>query len=143
MSWVDTIATAEKGKVPYGAILLASVAEAIGVVSAGALVSKYPQTTKYANPLVGGAGAVLVPQLGKWIGEDGAKALGIGFGCQAVSPYIGRGINSIVGAFTPTPVPAARKPASIAGRPTAYRAPVAATSEEDLAQSATAGAETR
>jgi len=142
MSWVDTIATAEKGKIPYGAIFLASVAQAIGVVSAGALVSKYPQTTKYANPLVGGAGAVLVPQLGKWIGEDGAKALGIGFGCQAVSPYIGRGINSIVGAFAPTPVPAAgrRVTPPIAGRRVT---PTAGATESELAESATAGAETR
>jgi len=139
--FLDKIATAEKGKVPYGAIFLASVAQAIGVVSAGALVSKYPQTTKYANPLVGGAGAVLVPQLGKWIGEDGAKALGIGFGCQAVSPYIGRGINSLVGLFAPTPVPAAGRP--IAGRPTTYRAPVAGATESELAEAATAGAETR
>lgn len=138
MSWLNTIATAEKGKVPYGAILLASVAQAIGVVSAGALVSKYPQTTKYANPLVGGAGAVLVPQLGKWIGEDGAKALGIGFGCQAVSPYIGRGINSLLGLFTPTPVPAAGRP--IARRPVT---PAAGATESELAASATAGAETR
>lgn len=137
MSWVDTIATAEKGKVPYGAIFLASVAQAIGVVSAGALVSKYPQTTKYANPLVGGAGAVLVPQLGKWIGEDGAKALGIGFGCQAVSPYIGLGINSLVGAFAPSPIPAARR---IAGRRVT---PAAGATESELADSATAGAETR
>jgi len=139
MSWLDKIATAEKGKVPYGAIFLASVAQAIGVVSAGALVSKYPQTTKYANPLVGGAGAVLVPQLGKWIGEDGAKALGIGFGTQAVSPYIGRGISSIVGVFTPTPpIPAARRP--IAGRRVT---PTAGATESELAESATAGTEAR
>ena len=141
MSWVDTIATAEKGKVPYGAIFLASVAQAIGVVSAGALVSKYPQTTKYANPLVGGAGAVLVPQLGKWIGEDGAKALGIGFGCQAVSPYIGLGINSLVGAFAPSPIPAGRRVTPrIAGRRVT---PAAGATESELADSATAGAETR
>ncbi|GAH40603.1 unnamed protein product, partial [marine sediment metagenome] len=77
------------------------------------------------------------------LGNAGAKSLAVGFGCQAVSPYIGWAINSIVGAFTPTPAPVARRPAPIAGRPTTYRAPVAATSEEDLAQSATAGAETR
>ena len=139
---LDNIAKKEVGKVPVGAIFLASVAQAIGVVSAGALVSKYPQTTKYINPLVGGAGTVIVPQLGKWIGDAAAKSFAIGFGCQAVSPYIGRGINSIVGAFAPTPVPAAgrRVTPPIAGRRVT---PTPGATESELAESATAGAETR
>lgn len=141
--FLNTIATAQKGGIPYGAILLASVAQAAGVVSVGALVSKYPQTTKYANPLIGGAGAVIVPQLGKWIGEEGAKALSIGFGTQAVSPYIGRGINSLVGLFAPTPIVARRPTPPIAGRPTPYNGPAPGASESELADSATAGAGTR
>lgn len=140
MTWVDKIATAEKGSIPYGAIFLASLAQAVGVLGAGLLVSKYPQTDKYANPLVGGAGAVIVPQLKKYIGESSSKALAIGFGSQAVAPYIGQGLNYAVSAFkpaAPAAAPAARRPA------TTYRAPAGAATEADLAASATAGAETR
>jgi len=137
MTWVDKIATAEKGNVPYGAIFLASLAQAVGVLGAGLLVSKYPQTNKYANPLIGAGGAVLVPQLKKYIGEPSSKALGIGFGCQVVAPYIGQGLNKVVGVFTPaTPAAAGRRSAP-------YRAPAGVAAEGDLAASATAGAETR
>jgi len=139
MTWVDKIATAEKGNVPYGAIFLASLAQAVGVLGAGLLVSKYPQTDKYANPLIGGAGAVIVPQLKKYIGESGSKALAIGFGSQLAAPYIGQGLNYVVSAFKPAaPVtPPAARPA------TTYRAPAGAATESDLAASATAAAEER
>jgi len=144
---MDRIATMEVKNVPAGAILLASVSQALGVVGAGLLVSKWPGMDKYANPVIGGAGAVLIPQLKGFIGENGSKALAIGSGTQAIGPYIGKGINALVSAVTPAPAAVARRPAvpatTPARPPTTYRAPAGAATEADLAASASAGIESR
>ena len=101
--WTEKIATAEAGNVPYGAILWASIAQALGVLGYGAIQRKWPENVdlaKWAPTLVGAAGAVLVPQTKKVIGEATAKSLAIGLGNIALAPWIGRGLNMI---FYPTP----------------------------------------
>ena len=104
-TWVDKIATAEKGNIPYGAIFLASISQALAVVGAGAVANKWPSLGKWAPTLVGGAGAVLVPQGKKFIGESGSKALSIGLGCTAVAPWVGLGLNTAIAGIKPkTPV---------------------------------------
>lgn len=140
MTWLDKIATAEVKNVPAGAILLASAAQALGVVGAGLLVNKWPAMDKYAHPLVGGGGAVVVSQLKGQIGESGSNALAMGLGTQAVAPYIGKGIGLLISAVTPKPA----TPAAPARRSTTtYKAPVGEPSEADLAAAASAGIEAR
>jgi len=103
-TWVDKIATAEKGNIPYGAIFLASIAQALAVVGAGAVGNKWPSLGKWSPTLVGGAGAVLVPQGKKFIGESGSKALSIGLGCTAVAPWVGLGLNTAIAGIKRKPV---------------------------------------
>jgi len=120
--WTEKIATAEAGNVPYGAIFWASIAQAGGVLGAAALRRKWPENVelaKWADTLVGAAGAVLVPQAKKVIGEATAKSLAIGLGNQALSPWIGRGLNKVL--YPTPPVTAGRKQMGqrkIAGHPT-------------------------
>lgn len=108
--WTEKIATAEAGNVPYGAIFWASLAQALGVLGYGAIQRKWPtnvELAKWAPTLVGAAGAVLVPQTKKFVGEATAKSLAIGLGNIALAPWIGKGLNMI---FYPTPpVTAGRK----------------------------------
>jgi len=113
--WTEKIATAEAGNVPYGAIFWASLAQAGGVLAYGAIQRKWPTNTelaKWAPTLVGAAGAVLVPQAKKVIGEATAKSLAIGLGNIALAPWIGKGLNMI---FYPAPPVVARR-RQIAGR---------------------------
>lgn len=119
--WTEKIATAEVGNVPYGAIFWASIAQALGVLGYGAIQRKWPTNTdlaKWAPTLVGTAGAVLVPQTRKFVGEATAKSLAIGLGNIALAPWIGKGLNMI---FYPAPSPTpARKQVGqrkIAGNP--------------------------
>jgi len=107
--WTEKIATAEAGNVPYGAIFWASLAQAGGVLAYGAIQRKWPENAdlvKWTPTLVGAAGAVLVPQAKKVIGEATAKSLAIGLGNIALAPWIGKGLNMI---FYPTPPVVARK----------------------------------
>jgi len=107
--WTEKIATAEAGNVPYGAIFWASLAQALAVLGYGAIQRKWPTNTelaKWAPTLVGTAGAVLVPQTKKMIGEATAKSLAIGLGNVALAPWIGKGLNMI---FYPAPPVVARK----------------------------------
>ena len=120
--WTEKIATAEAGNVPYGAIFWASIAQALGVLGYGAIQRKWPtnvELAKWAPTLVGAAGAVLVPQAKKVIGEATAKSLAIGLGNIALAPWIGKGLNMIF--YPPPPVTAGRKQVAqrkIAGHPT-------------------------
>ncbi len=107
--WTEKIATAEAGNVPYGAIFWASLAQALAVLGYGAIQRKWPTNTelaKWAPTLVGTAGAVLVPQTKKMIGEATAKSLAIGLGNVALAPWIGKGLNMV---FYPSPPVVARK----------------------------------
>lgn len=119
--WTEKIATAEAGNVPYGAIFWASLAQALGVLGYGAIQRKWPtnvELAKWAPTVVGAAGAVLVPQAKKVIGEATAKSLAIGLGNIALAPWIGKGLNMI---FYPAPPVVARKQMGqrkIAGHPT-------------------------
>lgn len=109
MKWTERIAKAEAGNVPYGAIFWASIAQALGVLGYGAIQKKWPtnvELAKWAPTLVGAAGAVLVPQTKKVIGEATAKSLAICLGNIALAPWIGRGLNMI---FYPTPSVAGRR----------------------------------
>lgn len=110
---MDRIAKAEFKNVPVGAIWWASLGQSIGVLTSGALQRKYPANAtlaKWGHTLVGGAGAVIIPQAKKYIGEATAKSLSIGFGCQAVSPWLGQLFNMIL-----------YPPAAAAGRRTAQK----------------------
>jgi len=112
--WTEKIATAEAGNVPYGAIFWASLAQALGVLGYGAIQKKWPtnvELAKWAPTLVGAAGAVLVPQTKKVIGEATAKSLAIGLGNIALAPWMGVAFNKIL--YPPPPVAARRQ---IAGR---------------------------
>lgn len=96
---MDRIAKAEFKNVPVGAIWWASLGQAGGVLISGALQRKYPANAtlaKWGHTLVGGAGAVIIPQTKKYIGEATAKSLAIGFGTQAVSPWLGQLFNMIL-----------------------------------------------
>lgn len=140
-TWVDKIATAEKGNIPYGAIFLASVAQALAVVGAGAMANKWPALGKWSPTLVGGAGAVLVPQGKKFIGESGSKALSIGLGCTAVAPWVGLGLNTAIAGLKPkTPVVANQQLAAARGPVTTQTSQVTA---DGLADSANLGADSR
>jgi len=118
--WTEKIATAEAGNVPYGAIFWASLAQAGGVLAYGAIQRKWPTNTelaKWAPTLVGAAGAVLVPQTKRFVGEATAKSLAIGLGNIALAPWIGKGLNMIF--YPAPPVTAAQKQMAqrkIAGR---------------------------
>lgn len=140
-TWVDKIATAEKGNIPYGAIFLASVAQALAVVGAGAVANKWPTLGKWSPTLVGGAGAVLVPQGKKFIGESGSKALSIGLGCTAVAPWIGLGLNTAIAGITPKP-PVVAGAQTLASRRAATTQTVQVTAD-GLAESAEAGVDSR
>jgi len=108
--WTETIAKAEKGNVPYGAIFWASLGQTGGVLLTAALRRKWPGSTelaKWGDTLVGTAGAVLVPQAKKLLGEATAKSLAIGFGSQALAPWMGVGLNKIL--YPTPPVTAGRK----------------------------------
>ena len=140
-TWVDKIATAEKGNIPYGAIFLASISQALAVVGAGALTNKWPSLGKYSPTLVGGAGAVLVPQGKKFIGESGSKALSIGLGCTAVAPWIGLGINTGIAGLKPK-APVAAGAQTLATQKPATTQTVQVTAN-GLADSAEAGVDAR
>lgn len=108
--WTEKIAKAEAGNVPYGAIFLASLAQALGVLGYGALLRKYPANAtlaKWAPTGVGTGGAVLVSQVGKHIGEATAKSMALGLGSMAVSPWIGSVFNTVL---YPAPAVPARRP---------------------------------
>ena len=97
--WTEKIATAEVGNVPVGAIWWASLAQALSVLGYAAIQRKWPENAelaKWAPTLVGTAGAVVVPQTGKVIGEATAKSLAIGCGNVAVAPWLGRLFNMIL-----------------------------------------------
>jgi len=114
---MDKFAKLEYANVPAGSIFLASIAQALGVLGAGALQRKYPTNTflaKWGNTLVGLGGALVVPQTKKWIGEATAKSLAIGLGCQGVAPHIGSLLNSLIYPATPAARRAAGK--RVAGR---------------------------
>ena len=100
---MDRIAKAEFKNIPVGAIWWASLGQSLGVLTSGALMRKYlanATLAKWGHTLVGGAGAVLVPQTKKYIGEATAKSLAIGFGTQMVSPWLGQLFNMIL--YPPT-----------------------------------------
>lgn len=108
--WTETVAKTEVQNVPIGAIFWASLAQALGVLGYGALLRKYPANAtlaKWAPTGVGTGGAVLVPQVGKYIGEATAKSMALGLGSMAVSPWIGKVLNAIV---YPAPAVPARRP---------------------------------
>ena len=108
---MDRIAKAEYGNVPVGADFLACLSQSVGVLTVGALQRKYPANAwlaKWGNTVVGGAGAVVVPQLGKYVGEATAKSLSIGLACQAGAPWLGALFNKI---FYPPAAAAGRKAA--------------------------------
>ena len=116
---MDKFAKAEYGNVPVGSIFLASMAQALGVLGAGALQRKYPANAflaKWGNTVVEGLCAVLVPQTKKYIGEATAKSLAIGLGCQAAAPQIGALINSILYPATPAARRSAGKRVAGAGQ---------------------------
>lgn len=140
-TWVDKIATAEKGSIPYGAIFLASIAQALAVVGAGAMANKWPSLGKYAPTLVGGAGAVLVPQGKKFIGESGSKALSIGFGCTAIAPWVGLGLNTAIAAIKPKAPVVAGGPTLTTQRPATTQ--TVQVTANGLADSAEAGVDAR
>lgn len=120
MKWTDKIATAEVGNIPYGAIFWASLAETGEVLLLTALRRKWPtsaELAKWGDTLVGTAGAVLVPQGKKFLGEATAKSLAIGFGNRALAPWMENALNKIL--FPTPPVTVARKQTAqrqIAGR---------------------------
>lgn len=132
---MDKIAKAEFKNVPVGAIFFASLGQAVGVLASGALQRKYPANAtlaKWGHTLVGGAGAVLIPQTKKYIGEATAKSLAIGFGTQAVSPWLGQLFNMIL--YPPAAAAArrtAQKRVAGAGSQTTQRNP-GARGETDL-----------
>ena len=110
--WTEKIAKAEVGNVPYGAIFLASLAQAGCVLGYAALQKKWPENAtlaKWAPSIVGGAGAVLVPQTGKVIGEATAKSLAIGCGNVLVAPWLGRLFNMILYPAVPARRPVGKK----------------------------------
>jgi len=117
--WTERIAKAEYGNVPVGAIFWASLGQTGAVLGYAALQKKWPASVtlaKWAPTITGTAGAVLVPQTGKFIGEATAKSLAIGCGNVAVAPWMGKLFNVIL---YPTPPEAARRQAAqrrIAGR---------------------------
>lgn len=96
---MDRIAKAEFKNIPVGAIWWASLGQSAGVLISGALQRKYPANAtlaKWGHTLVGGAGAVIVPQTKRYIGEATAKSLAIGFGTQMLSPWLGQLFNMIL-----------------------------------------------
>ena len=97
--WTEGIAKAEAGNVPYGAIFWASLAETGEVLLATFLRRKYPTNValaKWADTLIGTAGAVLTPQCKRFLGEATAKSLAIGFGNRALAPWMETGLNKIL-----------------------------------------------
>lgn len=142
VTWVDKIATAEKGNIPYGAIFLASIAQALVVVGAGAMTNKWPALGRWTPTLVGGAGAVLVPQGKKFIGESGSKALAIGCGCTAVAPWVGLGLNTAIAGLKPKPpVVAGANQLAATQRPATTQ--TVQVTADNLADSASAGVDSR
>lgn len=116
--WTEKIAKAEYGNVPVGAIFWASLGQTLTVLGYTALQKKWPASVtlaKWAPTITGTAGAVLVPQTGKFIGEATAKSLAIGCGNTAVAPWMGKLFNAI---FYPAPQVARRQIAQrrIAGK---------------------------
>lgn len=107
--WTEDIAKAEYGNVPAGAIFWASLGQTGAVLLYAALQKKWPASitlAKWAPTITGTAGAVLVPQTGKFIGEATAKSLAIGCGNVAVAPWMGKLFNMIL---YPAPQVAARR----------------------------------
>ena len=107
--WTEDIAKAEYGNVPAGAIFWASLGKTLSVLGYAALQKKWPASVtlaKWAPTITGTAGAVLVPQTGKFIGEATAKSLAIGCGNVAAAPWMGKLFNMIL---YPTPPEAARR----------------------------------
>lgn len=107
--WTERIAKAEYGNVPAGAIFWASLGQTFTVLGYAALQKKWPASVtlaKWAPTITGAAGAVLVSQTGKFIGEATAKSLAIGCGNTAVAPWMGKLLNAIL---YPTPPAAARR----------------------------------
>ena len=124
--WTEDIAKAEYGNVPVGAIFWASLGQTLTVLGYAALQKKWPASAilaKWAPTITGAAGAVVVPQTGKFIGEATAKSLAIGCGNTAVAPWMGKLFNAI---FYPAPPEAARRQMAqrrIAGRGNPARNP--------------------
>lgn len=114
--WTETIAKAEKGNVPYGAIWWASVAMALGSVGVKELgrylTVKYPakaaQFAKWLPTMGGAAGAVLVPQTKKLIGDATAKSMAVGLGCIAGEPWLEKLLLAIIHP-APAPIEARRQ----------------------------------
>lgn len=140
-TWIDKIAMAEAGNIPYGAIFLGSIAQALCVAGGVAVESKWPEYSKWSASALSGAGAVLVPQAKKVIGEPASKSLAMGCGLSAASPFVYKGINKAIGLFAK---PAAGKPIETKTPPKTKTLPEPIpASLGSLAGSADAGTEAR